>query len=175
MKRAARNPRGFSLIEVMVVVAIVGVLTSVALPTFERMNVRSKTSERPLVMNAILRGIEDIYRRNGSAVFSHGDANPPSPGPSKQVLNASLTADWTQLLNAVQVEGSVYYSYSFQAWEGAEPGAWITATGDLDGDGAPSTVTLACPRDNGVYKCTQCPGPACSLPGFPPVEDATTF
>ncbi len=167
MKRAAKSPRGFSLIEVMVVVAIVGVLTSVALPSFERMNVRSKTSERPIVMGAILRGIEDVYRRNGSAILSRGDANPPSPSTSKQVLNATLTADWTQLLNAVGVDGAVYYSYSFQAWEGATPGAWIAATGDLDGDGAPSTVTLTCPRENGVYKCTQSPAAG--------AEDATTF
>jgi Tfp pilus assembly protein PilE len=151
----------------MVVVAIVGVLTSVALPTYVRMQARSKTSERAPVMNAILRGIEDIYRRNGSAVLDGTACNPASPGLSKQVLNASLSAGWTQLLNTVQVEGAVYYGYSFEAWEGAFPGARIIAKGDLDGDAAFSTVTLTCRRQSGVYQCKQVPEP-----GF---EDDTTF
>jgi type II secretory pathway pseudopilin PulG len=151
----------------MIVVAIVGILTSVALPNFIRMNVRSKTSERALVMTAILRGIEDIYRRNGSVVLDGNNRNPASPGLNKQVLNASLSADWTQILNAVQIEGAVYYGYSFRAWEGASPGAWIFVEGDLDGDGAFSNVLLTCERKSGVYQCTQDP-----LPGF---EDQTTF
>jgi type II secretory pathway pseudopilin PulG len=161
----------------MVVVGIVGILTSVALPSYARLNVRSKTSERPLVMNAILRGIEDIYRRNGSVLLNgnplNGTANPPTHGVNKQVLNAGLSADWRQLLSAVQIDGAVYYSYAFSAAEtgfgasGTDAGATIVATGDLDGDGAPSTVAFTCVRMSGAYQCTQNP-----LPGY---EDLTSF
>ncbi len=167
MRRSARHERGFTLIEVMVVVAIVGILTSVALPNYVRMNVRSKTSERPVVMTAILRGIEDIYCRNGSAVLDGTAPNPASLGANKRVLNANLSAGWNALLNAVQVEGAVYYSYSFRAWEGISPGAWIIADGNLDGDAATSRVTLNCLRRDGAYQCIQDP-----LPGS---EDQTTF
>jgi type IV pilus assembly protein PilA len=177
MRRAARRARGFSLIEVMVVVAIVGVVASVAVPTYARMTVRSKTAERPIVMNAILRGIEDVYRRNGSVLLNgnplNGTANPVTYGVTKQTLNAGLSADWALVLNSVRIDGTVYHSYAFSAAEtgfgpnGTDAGATIVATGDLDGDGAPSIVTLTCVRKDGAYQCTQAPAPGS--------EDQSTF
>jgi prepilin-type N-terminal cleavage/methylation domain-containing protein len=167
MSQKAGRARGFSIIELMVTVAIVGILTSVALPNYQRMNVRTKTAERGVVMGAILRGIEDIYRRTGSVVLT-GIQNPvPPPGMNKKNLNAALSPDWVELLKSIQIDGPLYYSYSFNAWEGAAPGAWITAIGDLDGDGVFSVVTLTCPRVDGLYQCTQTP-----VPG---AEDVTTF
>lgn len=177
MRRSPGHERGFSLIEVMIVVAIVGVLASMALPTFAQMKIRSKTVERPIVMNAIMQAIEDVYRRNGSVLLNgnplNGTANPVTYGVTKQALNTNLSADWAQIFNAVWIDGAVYYSYVFSAAEtgfgpnGTDAGATIAATGDLDGDGVPSIVTLTCVRSGGVYQCTQAPPPG--------LEDQTTF
>lgn len=163
----ARRSRGFSLIELMMVVAIVGVLSSVALPAFGRTSVRSKTAERPVVMGTILRGIEDLYRRNGAVVIPAAAANPATPGMQRQSLNRAA-AGWSTLFGAVDIDGAVYYSYTFSAWEGATPGASVTAIGDLDGDGVPSVKTITYNRVNGVYLvATELPAPG--------NEDAVSF
>jgi len=47
-----RNPFGFTLVELMVVVAIIGLLSSVAIPNFKKYQSRSKISEAKLQLSA---------------------------------------------------------------------------------------------------------------------------
>jgi type IV pilus assembly protein PilA len=167
MRDAARS-RGFALVELMTVVAIVGILSTVAVPSFMRMSIRSKTAERPIVMAALLRSVEDLYRRNGSVTLAAG-LNPAAPGTLKQVMTHG--GDWDMIFSTVQIEGAVYYGYTVTAWEGATPGATITATGDLDGDGVPSFKSITYDRVNGMYVIHQ-PGGEVPPAGF---EDTGTF
>lgn len=53
MKRLFRSTEGFTLVELMVVVAIIGVLTSVAIPNFRRYQAKSKTSEAKIQLAGI--------------------------------------------------------------------------------------------------------------------------
>jgi type IV pilus assembly protein PilA len=43
-----RNQKGFSLVELMIVVAIIGILSAVAIPNFKKYQAKSKTSEAKL-------------------------------------------------------------------------------------------------------------------------------
>jgi type IV pilus assembly protein PilA len=151
----SRSARGFTLIEVMVAMAIVGVLASVAIPNFQLLALRSKVAERRVVMRSILMGIEDLYRRNGQVTLD-GPANPPTPTVQKQVIDRT-PPDWSKLLSSIEIDGAVYYSYSFAAWEAPAPGATIYAKGDLDGDGVPSEKWFLCLRTDGQYACTETP------------------
>ena len=51
--RKLRNNEGFTLVELMVVVAIIGILAAVAIPNFQTYQAKSKTSEAKLLLSAI--------------------------------------------------------------------------------------------------------------------------
>jgi prepilin-type N-terminal cleavage/methylation domain-containing protein len=148
------RPSGFTLIELMMVVAIVGVLSTVAIPAYTQLTVRSKTSERSLMVGMIKQGVVGLYLRDGSVSLA-GAVNPPTiPGTAKVVFNNRLDASWAKLSEFVQLEGAVYYQYDFTATEpgGNAPGTLqIHWAGDLDGDGVLSEKTINYERREGQY------------------------
>jgi type IV pilus assembly protein PilA len=59
--------QGFTLIELMIVVAIIGILAAVALPAYQDYTVRSKMSEVILAMSACRTSITEVYQSGGTA------------------------------------------------------------------------------------------------------------
>jgi prepilin-type N-terminal cleavage/methylation domain-containing protein len=147
MKARARRPHGFTLIELMIAAAIVGILGSVAVPAFQLMMFRAKKAERGMLMTSIVRSIDEYYGREGKFPYALGGTdtllyleydNPnTTPGASKRAWRytpVSSLDHWNQL--SLMVEGGVYYSYGGYAEVlGNVRIYWIYAYGDLDGDG----------------------------------------
>lgn len=63
---------GFSLIELMVVLAVVGILAALALPAYQDYSVRAKMSEVLLGASACRTTITEAYQRGGSAPSANG-------------------------------------------------------------------------------------------------------
>jgi type IV pilus assembly protein PilA len=61
-----RVQQGFTLIELMIVVAIIGILAAVALPAYQDYTVRAKMSEVILSMSACRTSITEVYQSGGS-------------------------------------------------------------------------------------------------------------
>ena len=59
--------QGFTLIELMIVVAIIGILAAVALPAYQDYTVRAKMSEVILAMSACRTSITEVYQTGGTA------------------------------------------------------------------------------------------------------------
>jgi type IV pilus assembly protein PilA len=138
-----RSCRGFTLIELMIVVAIVGVLSSIAIPEFQNMTLRARIAEREPIMRAIAKGVED-YSLNSSSVnldsFA-GAANPDPAGKSpttKKSWRPRSEPGWKDL--PLIVEGATYCLYSFGVVTTSR-GDLLTIIGDcdIDGDGFPNT------------------------------------
>lgn len=53
MKKLLSNPNGFTLVELMVVVAIIGILSAVAVPNFKKYQAKSKQSEAKIQLAAL--------------------------------------------------------------------------------------------------------------------------
>ncbi len=146
--KTIRRTRGFTLIELMIVVALVGILSSVALPEFERFTLRARTAERRTIMGGITHAMSGLALNSGQIPALTGDWNPPTPATYRQHLD--LTAiGWRDL--ALQIEGQTYYSYKFVSDPDgtnpltgvSQPTLDVSAVGDLDGDGYLSSKTIS--------------------------------
>ena len=60
--------KGFTLIELMIVVAIIGILAAVALPAYQDYTIRAKMSEVILGMSACRTSITEVYQSGGAAI-----------------------------------------------------------------------------------------------------------
>ena len=64
--------KGFTLIELMIVVAIIGILAAVALPAYQDYTIRARMSEVILAMSACRTSITEVYQSGGAAPVANG-------------------------------------------------------------------------------------------------------
>ena len=64
--------KGFTLIELMIVVAIIGILAAVALPAYQDYTVRAKMSEVMLAASACRTSITETYQTGGTPPVANG-------------------------------------------------------------------------------------------------------
>jgi type IV pilus assembly protein PilE len=91
MGRSSRH-RGFTLVELMIGVAITGVLTSVALPSFEGQLQRARRSDALVsVLNVQL--AQERYRSNSDRYGSLADIGSPATSAARHYQLQTLSAD----------------------------------------------------------------------------------
>ena len=82
--------KGFTLIELMIVVAIIGILAAVALPAYQDYTVRAKVSEGLIAASAARTAVSEVYANAGTMLPSAASMNVQSQA-SKYVASVGWT------------------------------------------------------------------------------------
>jgi prepilin-type N-terminal cleavage/methylation domain-containing protein len=160
MERAMllRKPRaGFTLIEIMIVVALIGILSAVAIPGYKNYQARSRRTEAYMNLSAMIR-TEDAYYAEHQAYVGMAGGSPPSvPGPPDGAFKRPWTAADEASFSTIgwSPEGSIYYDYALNVAGCTCPaGTCVIAAayGDVDGDGILAVVLYS--RGTPGSECT---------------------
>jgi type IV pilus assembly protein PilA len=91
--------KGFTLIELMIVVAIIGILAAVALPAYQDYTIRARMSEVILAMSACRTSITEVYQSGGSAPGANGWGCEVSTSAATKYV-AAITTDLNGVVQA---------------------------------------------------------------------------
>ena len=120
--------KGFTLIELMIVVAIIGILAAVALPAYQDYTVRAKVSEVILAADSPKVAVAEWYQTKGS-----------------MPLAASMTAG-----NDFTTASSTYVASVAYTYTDANTGAIVVTSSAAETKMAGGTITLTGTGVNGV-------------------------
>jgi len=134
MKKIHKDSKGFTLIELMIVVAIIGILAAVAIPQYQNFTRKSKASEAKVILDAIITSEGAYYAEQDTVTASLTNlGNPENPAkyynysasvsggtvtaiavPNTVGSNAGLQSTWQLLYNGVT--GKKSEIYPAQGW-----------------------------------------------------------
>jgi len=133
-----RSQKGFTLIELMIVVVIIGILAALAIPRFMRATTKSKQSEAKNILKQVY-AMERAYRQEKDVYWiPAGAASAATPNAFGQI--------------GIEIMASARYTYTITSTDGGATD--FTATGTsaiLDDDVKVDTWTI---NDQGILACT---------------------
>lgn len=159
MARGTKRNLGFTLLELMISVAIIGILAATAMSLFTDQQMRSKRAEAMSNVSAIATMVKGYFGETG--VYPETGVFWPAPpiSPAAVQWDAASSAAFGTV--GFRAEGGVRFHYDVDGLGdcGCPDCFTAVAIGDLDGDGFPSAVGYfhpdgvgwACPSIFGGY------------------------
>ena len=130
---------GYTLLELVIVVSVIGILAGIALPDLVRPLTQARTAQAEMLLHAIAHRVH-VAREEGRAVESCGPTPSQVPGP--KAVPFPITECWRAL--GFDPHDRVHYQFELKMFDDRR--FVVTATGDLDDDQQPQVFTL----DDGI-------------------------
>jgi type IV pilus assembly protein PilA len=132
-KHLRKSQKGFTLIELMIVVAIIGILAAIAIPNFLRFQLRARSSEGKTNIAALRTAQESYQAEFGTYLSTDRVPAVAAIGATKVVFDA--TADTLGGFTATgwSPEGRVYFSYAM-ASNATGTNYTVDAVANIDAD-----------------------------------------
>jgi type IV pilus assembly protein PilA len=151
----ARNRGGFTLIELMITVALIGTIAAIAIPNFMTYQARSRRAEGYTNVAGIAHAYKSFQADRGTypdmvtetSAMGAAAASLPDPAAFGMAAPGTVKMPWDtatgKFFNIVgyQAEGAVYYTYDVKSSScgnacSSQSCFTITAHGDVDGNGS---------------------------------------
>jgi len=150
-----RVQQGFTLIELMIVVAIIGILAAVALPAYQDYTIRARVSEAVLATSQCRTAVSEIYQTaNAGATI----------GPNNWGCGEGSTTTQYVASIATNADGKITVTTSANASLGGALSKTLSLT-PVQSDQTTVLTAAAIPTQVGGFKCQAGSMPSKYLPG----------
>jgi len=126
-----KQQKGFTLIELMIVIAIIGILAAIAIPAYQDYTIRSKVSEGLNLAGAAKLAVSETYDSKGGF---------PSVAGTNQSfglpLAASIAGNYVASVSANHTTGVITITYRSSGVGSGADGATITMNPNTSSPGA---------------------------------------
>jgi type IV pilus assembly protein PilA len=142
--------KGFTLIELMIVVAIIGILAAVAIPAYGDYTARAQAAEAFTLLDGLKTPLTELYTSSGGfAIDSTGASGVTGITSGKYVSSVatgtshafSVVAFYKTAGVSSRLIGTSGTSTAVHMFYNPNSGSWSCANGDDSADPGPSTVS----------------------------------